>query len=122
MKITKLNELYFKEFISSEEIQQLVTNLASQVKNDLPVNEVPMFIGILNGCFVFAADFLRAYKGNCEISFVKLASYEGISSSEKEERKLLTLNTIYFQPFVPLKTLKWAREKENKSPFSSSNY
>ena len=82
MKITKLQDLYFKEFITSQEIEHIVHSLALQVKSDLPKNEVPLFIGILNGCFVFAADFIRAYNGDCEISFVKLSSYEGISSSD----------------------------------------
>lgn len=91
MKITKLNNLYFKEYISSNEIQEIVTDLAKEVRNDLPANEVPMFVGILNGCFVFAADFLRAYKGACEISFVKLTSYEGTASSENV-KKLIGIN------------------------------
>ncbi|TYQ00485.1 adenylate kinase [Tenacibaculum adriaticum] len=91
MKITKLNDLYFKEFISAKEIQQIVKTLAQQVRKDLPADEVPMFIGILNGCFVFAADFIREYNGNCEISFVKLASYEGTSSSENI-KKLIGVN------------------------------
>ncbi|MBE7646924.1 adenylate kinase [Tenacibaculum finnmarkense] len=83
MKITKLHDLYFKEFISSNEITTIVKRLAKQVKADLPKNEVPIFIGILNGCIVFAADFLREYKGDCEISFVKLASYQGTTSTQK---------------------------------------
>lgn len=91
MKITKLHDLYFKEFISSEEIQQTVKSLAQQVKKDMPANEIPMFVGILNGCFVFASDFIREYKGDCEISFVKLASYEGIYSSENI-KKLIGIN------------------------------
>jgi len=83
MSIIKLNDLYFKPYISEEEIQATVSFLAEQVKADLPKDEVPIFVGILNGCFLFAADFIRAYKGNCEVSFVKLASYEGTSSTEK---------------------------------------
>ena len=91
MKITKLHDLYFKEFISSNEISTIVKKLAKQVKSDLPKNEVPFFIGILNGCYVFTADFLREYKGNCEMSFVKLASYEGTTSTEKV-KKLIGIN------------------------------
>ena len=83
MSIIKLNDLYFKPYISQEEIQATVSFLAEQVKADLPKDEIPIFVGILNGCFLFAADFIRAYKGNCEVSFVKLASYEGTSSTEK---------------------------------------
>ena len=73
----KKNDLYFKEFVSKNDIAIIVKRLALQVKKDLPKDEVPLFIGILNGCFVFAADFVREFNGDCEISFVKLASYEG---------------------------------------------
>ena len=82
MKIIKLHDLYFKEFISSDEISKIVKSLALRVKADLPKDEVPIFVGILNGCFLFAADFIRDFNGNCEVSFVKLASYQGTSSSE----------------------------------------
>ncbi|CAM1350731.1 adenylate kinase [Tenacibaculum crassostreae] len=91
MKLVKLHDLYFKEFISAEEISTIVASLAEQVQNDLPKKEVPFFIGILNGCFVFTADFLRQYKGDCEMSFVKLASYEGTTSTEKV-KNLIGLN------------------------------
>ena len=91
MEITKIHDLYFKEFISQKEIASIVTELAIQVKNDLPENEVPLFIGILNGCFIFASDFMRAFKGDCEVSFVKLASYEGTSSTDKV-KKLIGVN------------------------------
>ena len=91
MKITKLHDLYFKEFVSADEISSIVNKLAIQVKNDLPENEVPFFIGILNGCFVFTADFLRQYKGHCEMSFVKLASYDGTTSTENV-KKLIGIN------------------------------
>ncbi|WP_299162911.1 adenylate kinase [uncultured Tenacibaculum sp.] len=91
MKITKLHDLYFKEFISANEISTIVKKLAKQVKSDLPKNEIPFFIGILNGCYVFTADFLREYKGNCEMSFVKLASYEGTTSTENV-KKLIGVN------------------------------
>ncbi|MBS9775052.1 MAG: adenylate kinase [Tenacibaculum sp.] len=83
MEITKLHDLYFKKYITEQELKTIVKELAIQVKNDLPKDEVPIFIGILNGCFIFVADFVREFKGDCELSFVKLASYEGTSSSEK---------------------------------------
>jgi adenylate kinase len=83
MKIIKLHDLYFKPFITKEEIASIVKSLAKQLKEDLPKDEIPVFVGILNGCFLFAADFIREFNGNCEVSFVKLASYEGTTSSEK---------------------------------------
>ncbi|MDY0780676.1 adenylate kinase [Tenacibaculum sp. IB213877] len=91
MKITKLHDLYFKELISEQEIQQITKTLVQQVKQDLPDDEIPIFVGILNGCFMFVADFIRHYKGDCEISFVKLASYNGTSSTENV-KQLIGLN------------------------------
>ncbi|UAM97061.1 adenylate kinase [Polaribacter litorisediminis] len=83
MSIIKLHDLHFKPYIDKEEIAATVKFLAQRVKEDLSKNEIPIFVGILNGCFLFAADFIREFKGNCEVSFVRLASYEGTSSTEK---------------------------------------
>jgi adenylate kinase len=82
MKIIKLHDLYFKPYIDKDEISAIVKFLAQQVKVDLPKDEVPVFVGILNGCFLFAADFIREFNGDCEVSFVKLTSYDGTSSTE----------------------------------------
>ncbi|WP_405606705.1 adenylate kinase [Polaribacter sp. Asnod1-A03] len=82
MSIIKLQDLYFKPYINKEEIAAIVKNLAYQVEADLPKGEVPIFVGILNGCFLFAADFIREFNSNCEVSFVKLASYSGTTSTE----------------------------------------
>ncbi|WP_299059697.1 adenylate kinase [uncultured Polaribacter sp.] len=82
MSIIKLQDLYFKPYINKEEIALIVKHLAIQVKAELPKDEIPIFVGILNGCFLFAADFIREFNGNCEVSFVKLASYNGTSSIE----------------------------------------
>ncbi|WP_088323306.1 adenylate kinase [Polaribacter tangerinus] len=91
MKLLKLHDLYFKPYISKEEIADIVRFMVKQVKADLPKGEVPIFVGILNGCFLFAADFIREFNGNCEISFVKLASYQGTTSTEKV-RELVGIN------------------------------
>ena len=82
MSIIKLEDLHFKPYINKVEIAKIVKHLARQVKADLPKDEVPVFVGILNGCFLFAADFIREFNGNCEVSFVKLSSYQGTSSTE----------------------------------------
>ena len=83
MKLIKLHDLYFKPFISKDKVTTIVKKLAKEVKAGLPKDEVPIFIGILNGCFLFAADFIREFEGDCEVSFVKLASYQGTTSTEK---------------------------------------
>ena len=83
MSILKLHDLYFKPFIKKDEINTIVKHLAHQVKAELPKDEIPVFVGILNGCFLFAADFIREFNRNCEVSFVKLASYQGTSTTDK---------------------------------------
>lgn len=82
MKTIKLHDLYFEPFIEEKEINTIVQSLVKQVENDCK-GETPLFIGILNGSFMFVSDFVKAYREDCEVSFVKLASYEGTSSSEK---------------------------------------
>ena len=81
MNTVKLHDLSFNSFIEEEEISNIVQSLATQIAKDCE-GETPLFIGILNGSFMFVSDFVKKYKGDCEISFVKLASYEGTSSTE----------------------------------------
>ncbi len=78
----KLRDKYFSEFITPTKIDKAIQKMAQLVYNDCK-GEVPLFVGILNGSFIFAADFVRYYPGPCEMSFVKLASYEGLESTGK---------------------------------------
>ncbi|HKJ06102.1 MAG TPA: adenylate kinase [Flavobacteriaceae bacterium] len=80
MGIIKLHNKYFKSYITNDIIEQSVQNMVNQVAEDCK-DEIPLFIGILNGSFMFVADFVRKYHFNCEVSFVKLASYQGTSST-----------------------------------------
>ncbi len=82
MSTIKLHDRYFKPYITADKISQTVVNMAKMVEQELQ-GEVPIFVGILNGSFMFAADFIRAYNGDCEVSFVKLASYENLNSTGK---------------------------------------
>ncbi len=82
MSIIKLHDKYFKTYISEEKIKAATLSLVQQVSEDCK-DETPIFIGILNGSFMFVADFVREYNYNCEVSFVKLASYQGTNSTGK---------------------------------------
>ncbi len=83
MKLIKLHNKNFKPYIVKEDIAKYVKYLADEVANDLGDKEVPIFIGILNGSFMFAADFVREYPYDCHVSFVKLASYTGTKTTGK---------------------------------------
>ena len=82
MELIKINDKTFEPYVSAEELNQIAERMASEVYQDLQESR-PIFIAVLNGSFMFAADFLRHYKGECEISFVKMASYEGTQSTGK---------------------------------------
>ncbi|MBC3847594.1 adenylate kinase [Winogradskyella echinorum] len=81
----KLHDLYFKPFISEQEIDQAVQQMVDAISNDLG-DEMPVFVGILNGSFMLVSDFVKKYPKPCEVTFIKLASYEGVKSTEDIQR------------------------------------
>ena len=91
MELIKINDKTFEPYVSAEELNQIAERMASEVYQDLQESR-PIFIAVLNGSFMFAADFLRHYKGECEISFVKMASYKGTQSTGKVHQ-LIGLST-----------------------------
>lgn len=76
----KLHDKTFAINIREERIQQSVVELAKRLDKDLE-GETPLFVGVLNGSFMFLGDLMKHVSIPCEISFVKLASYEGTSST-----------------------------------------
>ncbi len=70
----------FRVSMSEAEIKQRVRELALQMSRDLEGRN-PLFLAVLNGAFIFAADLMREMTIPCEISFVKLASYQGTTST-----------------------------------------
>ncbi len=81
----QLHDLYFKPFISEQEVDETVQRMVDEIANDLQ-DEIPVFIGILNGSFMFVSDFVKKYPKPCEVTFIKLASYEGVKSTEDIQR------------------------------------
>lgn len=80
MTVIKLHDEYFKPFLSEEQILTAVKTLAEKVAADYK-DETPIFVGVLNGAFMFVSDFLKAYPHPCEVSFVKMSSYGGLTST-----------------------------------------
>ena len=81
----KLHDKYFKPFISAKQIDEAMQRLAIEVAEDIG-DEIPVFIGILNGSFMVVSDFVKKYPNPCEVTFIKLASYEGVKSTEDIQR------------------------------------
>ena len=81
----KLHDKYFKPFISAKEIDSAISRLAEEIATDLG-DEIPVFIGILNGSFMVVSDFVKKYPKPCEVTFIKLASYRGVKSTDDIQR------------------------------------
>lgn len=78
----KIQDLEFELFISAAQIHDKVQQLAAQIRQDYQ-QKTPLFLPVLNGSFIFAADLTRAVNIPCRVSFVKHSSYHGTISSGK---------------------------------------
>jgi hypoxanthine phosphoribosyltransferase len=82
MKTVQVKDKKFAVSIPEEVIQQGVSRIAERINHDM-ADKDPLFIAVLNGAFMFAADLFKRITIPCQISFVKLASYEGVCSTGK---------------------------------------
>ena len=80
MKRITIKDKTFETSMPEAEIKNRVKELAQQMSRDLE-GKNPLFLAVLNGAFIFAADLMREMTIPCEISFVKLASYQGTTST-----------------------------------------
>lgn len=105
MKRVSLHDKVFEVFIPEEKILDAVSRIADQMNSDLKDIDKPLFISILNGSFMFTADLMKRISLPCELSFLKLSSYQGTQSSGNiseligltksiEERTVIVLEDI----------------------------
>ncbi len=87
----QIHDKTFEIFIGKEEIQAEVKSLADQINTDYFEKEV-VFVAILNGAFMFAADLMKKVNLPCEISFVKVSSYHGTNTTGRVD-EVIGLNT-----------------------------
>ena len=80
MDTVKIKDKTFKVSMPETVIKERIKALAQQMSHDLE-GKNPLFLAVLNGSFIFAADLMREMTIPCEISFVKLASYQGTTST-----------------------------------------
>ena len=82
IKTVKLKDKTFKLFIPESELFERIQKVADRLNSDMK-DKNPLLLAVLNGSFMFAADLMRRLTIPCEISFVKLASYQGTTSTGK---------------------------------------
>jgi hypoxanthine phosphoribosyltransferase len=81
----------FELFLTEEQIQRRVKELAAQINRDYQ-GKTPIFIGILNGSFIFFSDLIREITVDCEVDFFKLSSYGDAKISSGQVKLLKELN------------------------------
>lgn len=75
----RVKDIDFEVFISKEEIEKIVKGLAQRIGKDYEGRN-PLFVVMLNGSFVFAADFLRSLDFVADVAFVRYSSYVGMNT------------------------------------------
>ena len=91
MQTIQVKDKQFAVSIPAGQIAEQVKRVADEINRDY-AGQSPIFLAVLNGSFIFAADLLREVTLPCEISFVKLASYQGVNTTGKI-REVIGLNT-----------------------------
>jgi hypoxanthine phosphoribosyltransferase len=81
----------FKIYLGEQELKKRILELAAQINSDF-ADRTPIFIGILNGSFIFMSDLIREITVDCEIDFLKLSSYGDAKISSGDVRLLKELN------------------------------
>jgi len=80
MSRIRVHDKQFEPYLSAEQINSEISKVATQLNRDY-AGKKPLFIAVLNGAFMFAADLFRMLTIEAEISFIKLASYKGTKST-----------------------------------------
>jgi hypoxanthine phosphoribosyltransferase len=80
MNTIQIKDKRFRLSIPESEIQAAVRNVAESINHDI-ADKNPLFICVLNGAFMFAGDLMKNVNVPCEITFIKLASYDGLYTS-----------------------------------------
>lgn len=121
----KIKDKEFETYLSSDQIQKRVKELADQINSDYQ-GKIPLFIAILNGAFMFASDLFKELNTAVEISFIKVSSYDQLSSSGtvknliglKEtlhNRDVIILEDIVDSGLTMVKILEMVKQLEPKS-------
>lgn len=90
MAIIEIEDKKFETLIKETEIRAAIDIVAARLNLELD-GKRPLFVCVLNGAFMFAADLMRRLTIDCQISFMKVASYEGTGSTGRV-KQLIGLN------------------------------
>ena len=86
-KITKIEDFEFVEFISSRKIHHRINELAAEINHEYRDKKITILV-VMNGAFMFAADLVRFIESENELHFIRVKSYDGMSSTGKAALEL----------------------------------
>ena len=81
MERIKLHDKYFRLCMPAAQIDEAITQVADKINADMKEVDTPIFLSVLNGSFMFTADLMRKIKIQSDVVFIKLASYDGTSTT-----------------------------------------
>lgn len=81
MERIKVHDKYFKLYMSNQQIEESIQRVADKLNSDLKDVDTPIFLSVLNGSFMFTASLMQKIDFQCDIVFIKLASYEGTETT-----------------------------------------
>lgn len=82
MKTVKIRDKEFELFLSQEVIEKAIDEVAAKINRELDGKD-PLFVCVLNGSFMYASELMKRVTIPCEVSFVKVSSYRGTTSTGK---------------------------------------
>ena len=104
MSLLAVHDKQFEPYLSEEEIQLRVRDIASLINKDY-ADRRPLFIAILNGAFMFASDLFKHLNIDAEICFIKLASYKGVRSTGNVVTAIGLDNDLYGRDVIILEDI-----------------
>ena len=81
MERIKVHDKYFKLYMSNQQIEESIQRVADKLNSDLKDVDTPVFLSVLTGSFMFTASLMQKINFQCDIAFIKLASYEGTETT-----------------------------------------
>ncbi|BEG62386.1 hypoxanthine phosphoribosyltransferase [Coprobacter fastidiosus] len=124
MDTIQIKDKTFRPYIRREEIKAAIEKIAARINNEL-AGENPLFICVLNGAFVFAADLLREITIESEITFMRMKSYSGTQSTgvvkiihgldeDIKDRTVIVVEDIIDTGFTMQRIINQLKEREPK--------
>jgi len=124
MDTIQIKDKTFRPYIRREEIKVAIEKIAARINNEL-AGENPLFICVLNGAFVFAADLLREITIESEITFMRMKSYSGTQSTgvvkiihgldeDIKDRTVIVVEDIIDTGFTMQRIINQLKEREPK--------